>query len=52
MYCDLRRYAFLHYLEAIRRGVFRTFPLALWLALPLGLWAVRLARVGDERRRR
>jgi hypothetical protein len=48
MYCDVRRYAFLHYVEAIRHGVVRDFPLALWLAVPLGLWLVYLARVGDQ----
>jgi hypothetical protein len=48
MYCDVRRYAFLHYLAAIRHGVFRKFPLALWLAVPFGLWLVYLARAGDQ----
>jgi hypothetical protein len=38
----------LHYVEAIRHGVVRDFPLALWLAVPLGLWLVYLARVGDQ----
>jgi hypothetical protein len=37
MYCDLRRYAFLHYVEAIRHGLLRHFPLAPWLAVPFGL---------------
>lgn len=40
MYCDLRRYAFAHYLEAVWHDVFRNFPLALWLVIPLGLWLV------------
>lgn len=40
MYCDLRRYAFAHYVGAIRRGIFRHFPLALWLVVPSGVWLV------------
>ncbi len=47
MFCDLRRYAFAHYLDAIGHGVFRTFPLALWLVVPLGLWLVWVA--GERR---
>jgi hypothetical protein len=43
MFCDLRRYAFAHYVEAIRHGVFRTFPLSIWLVVPIGLWLAQLA---------
>jgi hypothetical protein len=49
MYCDLRRYAFALYLDALRHGFFRRFPLALWLAVPAGLWVVRVAKVRDAR---
>jgi hypothetical protein len=42
MYCDLRRYAFAHYLAAIQHRVFREYPLALWLLIPLGLWCIQL----------
>ena len=40
MYCDLRQYGFTHYLTAMRLGIFRAFPLALWLTVPLALWAI------------
>ena len=50
MYCDLRRYAFAHYLEAVRHDVFRNFPLALWLIVPLGIWFVVAAGRNGELR--
>ena len=34
MYCDTARHAVAPYLAALARGETRTFPLALWLALP------------------
>jgi hypothetical protein len=52
MYCDLRRYAFAHYLEAVWHDVFRAFPLALWLVVPLGLWLVRAFDLRAEQGRR
>jgi hypothetical protein len=50
MYCDLRRYAFVHYLDAIRHDVFRSFPLALWLVCPLGAWMVWVGRLASGTR--
>jgi hypothetical protein len=37
MYCDLKRYAFTTYLAQFMQGQFRTFPLAVYLALPFAL---------------
>jgi len=49
MYCDLRRYGFTHYLTAMRMGIFRAFPLALWLAVPLVFWAIAVIAAVDRR---
>jgi hypothetical protein len=51
MYCDLQRYAFAHYVDAVRHDVFRSFPLALWLVGPLGLWMVWATAIASDRRR-
>jgi hypothetical protein len=48
MYCDLSRYAFTHYVAAIGRGAFRTYPLALWLVIPLGLWLMAVVATLDR----
>lgn len=52
MFCDLRLYGFTHYLTALGLGIHRTFPLALWLAVPLGLWAVAVVGAIEDARRR
>jgi hypothetical protein len=51
MYCDLRQYGFAHYLTALRLGIFRTFPLALWLTIPIGAWTVAVVRSIEDTRR-
>ncbi len=48
MYCDLRHFGFLHYLEAIRHDKFWTFPLALWLVIPFGVWLVKVAEASSR----
>jgi hypothetical protein len=44
MYCDVEQYALWPYLAALRRGEWPTTPLAAWLAVPLLLCALPLAR--------
>ena len=44
MYCDTARYAVAPYLAALARGETRTFPLALWLAVPFLVSVVLLVK--------
>jgi hypothetical protein len=51
MYCDLRQYGFIHNLTALRLGIVRTSPLALWLTIPIGAWTVAVVRAIENARR-